>query len=199
MWTKWDKFWFIWSNEVSERERVTRTHFYIAKVLFPFSYRLRSTTLPSLLLCLSFQIEVGWKLFRLLLKERKESWDKRSIRLLCRFTLNMFNQWNDRIFFIAGYSEDDFLLLHERDLIWWLSYRDESSHLKIQKLEHYSLSLRPPSLSSLNTALSCIECPPCRRQSSKGFLCKFALKSPSFFSPLLSHALRSRPEMCWLL
>jgi len=121
----------IYLKQRSERERVTRTHFYIAKVLFPFSYRLRSTTLPSLLLCLSFQIEVGWKLFRLLLKERKESWDKRSIRLLCRFTLNMFNQWNDRIFFIAGYSEDDFLLLQTSPIA--ISYYQKKLKISIAR------------------------------------------------------------------
>lgn len=28
-------------------------------------------------------------------------------------------------------------------VIWWFSYRAENSHFKIQKLEHYSLSLTP--------------------------------------------------------
>lgn len=27
----------------------------------------------------------------------------------------MFNQWNDRTFFIAGYLEDDLVLLHAQD------------------------------------------------------------------------------------
>lgn len=83
-------------------------------------------------------------------------------------------------------------------LIWWFSYQHRNSHFKIRKLEHYSLSLtlslplpRPGRVSFyVNCMFLCvvygIALASTQRHAWrgwKGFLCKFVLKSPSFFSP----------------
>lgn len=195
LWTKWDNFWFI-RVEARRRDEFRDTHTHSTRVSLLYCKSFISIfflialetqhslsalfELPDISSCGCYSKD-GWAFILFTSfgcfcfhccfhsdksREIKEGEIRKTLRFLCRFTLNMFNQRSMITFLLRAIARIFLSLNCARSnlpvcvyvstfiLIWWLSYHHENSHFKIQK--HYSLSLTPsyslPSLSSLLTS-----------------------------------------------